>query len=139
VAAAQEPAVPYPVSRQYEPDTNVLRTRYVTDGGEAVVRDALAVGRGGPLHLGDQHLAVRVFDVGEPQVSTARVHGAFTTAPGSRGVLALSGSDDAPVYACGRELIEAHLDRGRRRRAHDLAPRAPGRRPQLGLPVHVGA
>ncbi|MCW2900726.1 MAG: glycoside hydrolase [Streptosporangiaceae bacterium] len=61
------------------------------------------------LHVGDQHMAVRPFDVGEPVVEGHRVTGTFTTAAGSRSTLAVTSSDKAPVFASGREDVEAHL------------------------------
>jgi GH15 family glucan-1,4-alpha-glucosidase len=67
------------------------------------------------LHDGDQHLAVRPFDVGEEQVDHLSVSGRFTTSPGSRGLLAITSSDNAPVFTSDRAELEAHLEltRGR--------------------------
>jgi GH15 family glucan-1,4-alpha-glucosidase len=61
------------------------------------------------LHVGDQNLAVRAFDAGEPQVDGHGISGRFTTSPGSHSLVALSSSDNAPVFASGRGDIEAHL------------------------------
>ena len=61
------------------------------------------------VHVGDQHLAVRPFDVGEEQVGPYAVSGRFTTAPGSAGLLAITSSDDAPVFTSDRAQLEAHL------------------------------
>jgi GH15 family glucan-1,4-alpha-glucosidase len=63
------------------------------------------------LHLGDQHLAVRPFDVGEPRVDARSVSGAFRTSPGSRHLLAVTAADGAPVFAAAREDVESRLDR----------------------------
>jgi len=61
------------------------------------------------IHVGDQNLAVRAFDAGEPQVDWHGVGGQFTTAAGSRALLAISSSDAAPVFASDRDDVEAHL------------------------------
>jgi GH15 family glucan-1,4-alpha-glucosidase len=144
------PEEPATVERRYLPGTNVLETRWRTASGEVRVRDALSVGRSGPLpwselvrrvegvagavpmrwevrpgsrfesvrpwterkrgcvlvHGGDQHLAVRPFDVGEEQVDHLSVSGRFTTAPGSRGLLAVTSSDNAPVFTSRRGDFE---------------------------------
>jgi GH15 family glucan-1,4-alpha-glucosidase len=73
----------------------------------------------GPLaHSGDLHLAVRPFEVGEPQVSAREIAGEFTTAPGSSALLAAIGSDDRPLPLPERAELEARLaaadDRWRR-------------------------
>lgn len=61
------------------------------------------------VHVGDQHLAVRPFDMGDEQVDHLSVSGRFTTAPGSTGLLAVTSADDAPVYTSDRPQLEAHL------------------------------
>ena len=63
------------------------------------------------LHVGDQHLAVRAFDVGEPRVEHAAVTGAFRTEPGSRHLLGITAADGAPVFAAGRANMETRLQR----------------------------
>jgi GH15 family glucan-1,4-alpha-glucosidase len=63
------------------------------------------------VHVGDQHLAVRPFDVGEPRVDAHSVAGAFRTAPGSRHLLGVTATDGAPVFAAAREDVDARLDR----------------------------
>jgi GH15 family glucan-1,4-alpha-glucosidase len=61
------------------------------------------------VHVGDQHLAVRPFDLGEMRVEHLSVSGRFTTAPGSAGLLAITSSDNAPVFTSDRPDLEAHL------------------------------
>ena len=61
------------------------------------------------LHVGDQHLALRAFDVGEPVADRHAVGGRFTTTPGSRHLVALTSNDAAPVYAARREELGARL------------------------------
>jgi GH15 family glucan-1,4-alpha-glucosidase len=62
------------------------------------------------MHVGDQHLAVRPFDMGETQVGGHAASGAFETAPGSGHVLGISASDSAPVFAVSRAGLEASLE-----------------------------
>ena len=62
------------------------------------------------LHVGDQHLAVLAFDVGELRVEPRAVTGAFATAPGSRHLLALTASDNAPVFAGARDALDDRLE-----------------------------
>lgn len=62
------------------------------------------------LHLGDQHLALRAFEAGPPQVELDRVSGDFTTSAGSQHLLALVSSDDAPVFLSDRHDLEADLE-----------------------------
>jgi GH15 family glucan-1,4-alpha-glucosidase len=61
------------------------------------------------LHVGDQNLAVRTFDAGEPRVDDHGVSGQFATSAGSHSLLAVSSSDDAPVFVTSRDEVEAHL------------------------------
>ena len=61
------------------------------------------------VHCADQHLALRAYDIGTPAVSGHNVAGRFTTHPGSAGVFALTGSDNAPIYLPGRTSLEARL------------------------------
>lgn len=61
------------------------------------------------LHVGDQNLAVRTFDAGDPQVDGHGVSGCFETSAGSRALVAISSSDAAPVFASDRADVEAHL------------------------------
>jgi GH15 family glucan-1,4-alpha-glucosidase len=63
------------------------------------------------LHCGDQHLALRAFDVGEPHVQPDLVSGRFTTSPGSRGTFALSAADNQPIFVPTRAELESRLER----------------------------
>ena len=62
------------------------------------------------LHCGDQHLALRAYDIGTPQTEARAVTGRFTTTAGSRALLAVAASDDAPVYLPDRSQLENRLD-----------------------------
>jgi GH15 family glucan-1,4-alpha-glucosidase len=63
------------------------------------------------IHLGDQHLGVRCFDVGEPAASAHSVSGIFTTSPGSDGLLAVTSVDSGPLFLPARDELEHHFDR----------------------------
>lgn len=63
------------------------------------------------VHLADQHLGVRCFDVGEWSATDHSVSGGFTTSPGSRGLLAVTSVDSAPLYLPARDELEHHFDR----------------------------
>lgn len=63
------------------------------------------------LHLGDQRLGVRAFDVGEPTVDPHRICGSFDCREGHSGLLALSSSDRAPVFLGDRRSIEDSVQR----------------------------
>ncbi|MFL6240250.1 MAG: glycoside hydrolase family 15 protein [Actinomycetes bacterium] len=63
------------------------------------------------LHVGDQHLAVRCFDVGTPRREPQHFEGEFFATTGSRGLLALIGVDSEPVFLPSRDHIEDRLDR----------------------------
>jgi GH15 family glucan-1,4-alpha-glucosidase len=63
------------------------------------------------LHLGDQSLGVRAFDVGEPTVDAHRICGSFDCHAGHRGLLSLSSSDRAPVFLSDRKSIEDSVQR----------------------------
>jgi GH15 family glucan-1,4-alpha-glucosidase len=63
------------------------------------------------VHVGDQHLAVRPFDVGQPRTEEASVSGAFRTAEGSRHLLGITATDAAPVFAAKRSAMESRLAR----------------------------
>ncbi|MEU4244724.1 glycoside hydrolase family 15 protein [Actinoplanes sp. NPDC026619] len=62
------------------------------------------------VHCGDQHIALRCFDIGDPVVKPRVVTGRFTATVGSSGTFALAASDDAPVYLPGRRHLEARMD-----------------------------
>jgi len=63
------------------------------------------------VHCGDQHLALRCFDIGAPEVERQAVTGRFVTEPASRGTFALTASDDCPVFLPTRAALEDRLDR----------------------------
>lgn len=63
------------------------------------------------LHLGDQRLGVRAFDVGEPTADAHRICGSFDCREGHRGLLGLSSSDRAPIFLSDRRSIEADVER----------------------------
>lgn len=63
------------------------------------------------LHIGDQQLGVVCFDVGEPSLSTHTVTGKFTTAPSSRGLLAVTQADAEPLFLPDRDDVESRLQR----------------------------
>ncbi|MCU7726264.1 glycoside hydrolase family 15 protein [Actinoplanes sp. KI2] len=62
------------------------------------------------VHCGDQHLAIRCFDAGDPVVTAQAVTGEFTTAPGSSAIVALACGDDGPVPLPGRGDLIGRLD-----------------------------
>lgn len=63
------------------------------------------------LHCGDQHLVLRAFDIGEPDVQADHVGGRFTTSPESLGLFGLTAADDEPNYVVARAEMETRLDR----------------------------
>jgi GH15 family glucan-1,4-alpha-glucosidase len=65
----------------------------------------------GPMiEIGDELLAVRAFDVGEPTISQNSVEASFVTSPGSDSVLAIVASRESPVFLAQREEVEGHVD-----------------------------
>lgn len=69
------------------------------------VRDGLPVAT-----VGDQHLVVRAFDVGEWRVEDDTVRAEFTARAGDRGLVALCGVDNEIMVTAQRAGIEARLD-----------------------------
>ncbi len=63
------------------------------------------------IHLGDQHLGVSCFDIGEPQTSLRGVTGTFSATPGSTGLLAVTSSDSEPLFLPRRGDFDLHLHR----------------------------
>ncbi|HWC36505.1 MAG TPA: glycoside hydrolase family 15 protein [Mycobacteriales bacterium] len=61
------------------------------------------------ITAGEDQLAVRHFDVGEPWCDGHRVTATFTATPDHPGLLAVIGSSDAPVFLADRDEIEGHL------------------------------
>lgn len=66
--------------------------------------------RGVMIHSGDQHLGLRLFDVGDPVVEPDRVHGSWTVHAEDRALIAVTSSDAEPVFLASRGSIEARLD-----------------------------
>ncbi|MGN6472678.1 MAG: trehalase-like domain-containing protein, partial [Mycobacteriales bacterium] len=58
---------------------------------------------------GEDQLAVRHFDVGEPTCDGRRVSATFTARPDQPGLLAILGSSDAPVFLADRDELEGHF------------------------------
>jgi GH15 family glucan-1,4-alpha-glucosidase len=63
------------------------------------------------VHVGDQHLGVLGFDVGETSIAPHQVSGRFTASPGSVGLLAVTCSDAEPLFLPQRAELDHHLDR----------------------------
>ena len=61
------------------------------------------------VHVGDQHLALRAYDVGDPHVEPHRVHGQFRADSSTDAILAFTGSDHSPLFLPTRDAIEEHL------------------------------
>lgn len=61
------------------------------------------------LRVAEDQLAIRHFDVGDPQCDGHRATATFTARAGSSGLLALLGSSDAPVFLADRDEIESHF------------------------------
>jgi GH15 family glucan-1,4-alpha-glucosidase len=61
------------------------------------------------VHVGDEHFAVRAYDVGELRTDGHTLQAEFETAPGSHGILALLGGRDSPVFFAERGEIEDHI------------------------------
>jgi GH15 family glucan-1,4-alpha-glucosidase len=74
--------------------------------GPVGARSARA-GRGYLLHCGDQHLAVRPFDAGDPDLSGRSLAGRFRAEGGRRTVLALTVGDDGPIPLPSRNEVLA--------------------------------
>jgi len=102
------------LARRVEGLTGQVRMRWAVVPGSrfgsaspwGVRRDGTTV-----FHVGDQHLALRSFDIGEPSVDGHSAAGSFTTEPGSRHLLAVVGTDDEPVFLPERGDVERRLDR----------------------------
>ncbi|HWB67188.1 MAG TPA: glycoside hydrolase family 15 protein, partial [Mycobacteriales bacterium] len=62
------------------------------------------------VHIGDQHLAVRCFDLGTPDVEPHRVSGTVTVKAGDAGLLALTASDASPVMLARPAELAEHVD-----------------------------
>ncbi|MFL6139454.1 MAG: glycoside hydrolase family 15 protein [Frankiaceae bacterium] len=63
------------------------------------------------VHVGDQHLAVRCRHVGSPVVRDGRVSGRFVARSGERGLLALAGADDGPLFLAAPAAVDDRIDR----------------------------
>ncbi|HWB67163.1 MAG TPA: trehalase-like domain-containing protein, partial [Mycobacteriales bacterium] len=62
------------------------------------------------VHIGDQHLAIRCFDLGTPDVEPHRVSGTVTVKAGDAGLLALTASDASPVMLARPAELAEHVD-----------------------------
>ncbi|HEX3705674.1 MAG TPA: glycoside hydrolase family 15 protein [Mycobacteriales bacterium] len=62
------------------------------------------------IRIGDEQLALRLYDVGEPVCDGYQVSGRFTPTTARPGLLAVTGGVDTPVFLAGREEIEGHID-----------------------------
>ncbi len=62
------------------------------------------------VHCGDQHLALRPFDIGTAQCEPHTVTGYFTATPGSHSMLAVTASNDTPIYLPDRRQLDDRLD-----------------------------
>ncbi len=67
--------------------------------------------RGPVLQVGDLMLGVRCGDVGTPDVGARSVSGAFTTSPGSRGVLGVSSTAREPLHLSEPADVDGRIDR----------------------------
>jgi GH15 family glucan-1,4-alpha-glucosidase len=64
------------------------------------------------LHLRDQNLGLRCFDVGDPQIEGGhQARGEFRTSPGSCGLLGITSTDNEPLFLPEREHLERRLTR----------------------------
>ncbi|HEU5033120.1 MAG TPA: glycoside hydrolase family 15 protein [Mycobacteriales bacterium] len=61
------------------------------------------------IHVGDQHLALRFFDVGSPQLDPHHVHGRFRADSSTDAMIAVTNSDASPVFLPNREELDGHL------------------------------
>jgi GH15 family glucan-1,4-alpha-glucosidase len=62
------------------------------------------------ITIGDQQIAVRAFDIGEPQVQEHRVTGVAAMEAGDRGLLAISSVDQEPLRLPSRDEVERRVD-----------------------------
>lgn len=66
----------------------------------------------GPVvHLGDQLVGIRTDLPGDWALTLRGIGGGFTTAPGSRGILAFVSCDDEPLFMPEPRHVDARLDR----------------------------
>ncbi len=63
------------------------------------------------LYVGDQHLGVHPFDVGESRVEAHTVHGEFTISRGEHALLAVTSTDKTPIFFPPRNAFEGRLER----------------------------
>lgn len=62
------------------------------------------------IHVGDQQLALRVRDVGDPVVDSRSVSGRWTAKAGARGVVALTSSSATPTFIASVDDLDARVD-----------------------------
>ncbi|MGN6599239.1 MAG: glycoside hydrolase family 15 protein [Actinomycetes bacterium] len=63
------------------------------------------------LHLGDQHMAVMCFDVGQADDDGHRAWGRFTAKAGASSMLAIASTDNEPLFLPRRDHLERRLAR----------------------------
>jgi GH15 family glucan-1,4-alpha-glucosidase len=62
------------------------------------------------IHVGDETLALRLYDIGAPVVDSGAVSGRFVATAGSTGLLAILGANAAPAFFAERDELEKHID-----------------------------
>ncbi|HVW81394.1 MAG TPA: glycoside hydrolase family 15 protein [Mycobacteriales bacterium] len=61
------------------------------------------------MQIGEEQLALRLYDVGDPVCDSHRVSATFTATPGKPGLLGIVGGPDSPVFLADRAELEGHL------------------------------
>ncbi|HWA67030.1 MAG TPA: glycoside hydrolase family 15 protein [Mycobacteriales bacterium] len=61
------------------------------------------------MQVGEEQLALRLYDVGEPVCDGHRVSASFTPTAQRPGLIAVVGGADAPVFLADRDELEGHL------------------------------
>jgi GH15 family glucan-1,4-alpha-glucosidase len=62
------------------------------------------------VDLGNLHLGVHCFDVGDPHIRKGTINGRFTATAGARQLLSLTGSESEPLFFPSRAAFEARVD-----------------------------
>jgi GH15 family glucan-1,4-alpha-glucosidase len=87
-----------------------MKWKVVTGNRFGRATPEVTVDRGNVIVIvGDESLAVRAFDVGEPQVNGSEVGGRFTSSPGSVGLLAVVAARQAPLFLNEKAELEGHI------------------------------
>ncbi len=98
--------------RQIDGVRGSVRFRWTVRPGNRfkTVTPSITMDDSGPIiTAGDELLAVRAFDVGEPLISDGAVTGEFATGPQSSGTLGIIATRDSPVFLAGRDEIDGHV------------------------------